>query len=89
MSGKIYAIGGEGQISPQGPPPDPDVVELLRKLLALAEAGTLQAIFAVGWNSDNTVASGWQGSHKAAFTLLGGIEECKHEYIRKEFERRP
>lgn len=70
------------------PEPDPNVIEMLEKLLHLAKEGHLQSIFAVGVNVDMSVSSGWQGAHKAAFTLLGGVEECKAEYIMKEFERR-
>lgn len=68
--------------------PNPYVIEQLEKMLAAAKAGTLQAIFAVGWNTDNSVTSGWQGAEYAAFTLLGGVEECKMEYMMREFQRR-
>lgn len=70
------------------PEPDPVIVDQLKKMLAMAEAGTLQGLFAVGWNTDNSITSGWQGAEKCCFTLLGGIEQCKQEYILREFERR-
>lgn len=68
--------------------PNLAIVDQLEKMLAAARAGTLQAIFAVGWNTDNSIISGWQGAESAAFTLLGGVEETKLEYVMREFERR-
>jgi hypothetical protein len=88
VSDRVYAIRSGEPVKPQTPPPDRDVIELLQKLLALAEAGQLQALFAVGWNVDNTIGSGWAGAYKAAFTLLGGVHECLNEYLVKEFEHR-
>ena len=76
--------------APVNPNPEPDqaIIDQLEKMLAAAESGQLQAIFAVGWNFDNSIVSGWQGAHRAAFTLIGGVEQCKLEYMLKEFERR-
>lgn len=68
--------------------PNQAIIDQLKKMLAMAEAGTLQAIFAVGWNTDNSIMSGWQSADRAAFTLLGGVEQCKMEYIIREFQRR-
>ena len=70
------------------PEPDQAIVDQLKKMLAMAEAGTLQGLFAVGWNTDNSIMSGWQGADKCCFTLLGGVEQCKQEYILREFQRR-
>lgn len=68
--------------------PDPNIVDQLKTMLARAEAGQLQAIFVVGWLTDNSIMSGWQGADRAAFTLLGGVQQCMSEYILKEFQRR-
>lgn len=68
--------------------PDPAIIEQLKKMLAQAEAGQLQAIFMVGWLTDNSIMSGWQGADRAAFTLLGGVQQCMNEYILREFQRR-
>lgn len=68
--------------------PNPAIIDQLKKMLAAAEAGTLQGLFAVGWNTDNSIMSGWQGAESAVFTLLGGVEQCKLEFILREFERR-
>lgn len=70
------------------PEPDEAIIAQLKKMLAQAESGQLQAIFVVGWLSDNAIMSGWQGAERAAFTLLGGIQQCTNEYILKEFQRR-
>lgn len=68
--------------------PDQAIIDQLKKMLAQAESGQLQAIFVVGWLSDNAIMSGWQGAERAAFTLLGGVHECLNEYTMKEFQRR-
>ena len=70
------------------PEPDDAIIAQLKKMLAQAESGQLQAIFVVGWLSDNAIMSGWQGAERAAFTLLGGVQQCMNEYILKEFQRR-
>ncbi len=68
--------------------PDQAIIDQLKKMLAQAESGQLQAIFAVGWLTDNSIMSGWQGADRAAFTLLGGVHQCLTEYTMKEFQRR-
>lgn len=70
------------------PEPDGAIITQLKKMLAQAESGQLQAIFVVGWLTDNAIISGWQGAERAAFTLLGGIHQCLNEYMMKEFQRR-
>lgn len=85
---KIVYINNGGTPAPQEPEPDPGVVDQLEKMLEMAKSGRLQALFAVGYNSDGSITSGWQGAHKACFSLLGGVEQCKAEYILREFERR-
>lgn len=68
--------------------PDQFIIDQLKKMLAQAETGQLQAIFVVGWLTDNSIMSGWQGADRAAFTLLGGVNQCLNEYVLKEFQRR-
>lgn len=68
--------------------PDQFIIDQLKKMLAQAETGQLQAIFVVGWLTDNSIMSGWQGADRAAFTLLGGVHQCLNEYVLKEFQRR-
>lgn len=68
--------------------PDQAIIDQLKKMLAQAEAGQLQAIFVVGWLTDNSIMSGWQGADRAAFTLLGGVHQCLNEYTLREFQRR-
>lgn len=68
--------------------PSQDVIAMLQKMLEAATCGRLQAVIVVGWNADNSISSGWVGAYNAAFTLLGGLEEVKHEYLLKEFQRR-
>ena len=68
---------------------DPAIVEQLKSMLAQAESGDLQALFAVAWLApSNSIMSGWQGADRAAFTLLGGVQQCLTEYTLKEFQRR-
>lgn len=69
-------------------PPNLEVITLLKAMLNAAESGRMQAVLAIGWNCDDTISSGWQGAHNAAFTLLGGLEAMKIEYVLKEFQRR-
>ena len=52
--------------------PDQAIIDQLKKMLAQAESGQLQAIFAVGWLTDNSIMSGWQGADRAAFIAVGG-----------------
>lgn len=68
--------------------PDKVIITQLEKMLAQAKDGQLQAIFVVGWLTDNAIISGWQGAERAVFTLLGGIQQAVSEYIRKEFQSR-
>lgn len=68
--------------------PDQAIIDQLKKMLAQAESGQLQAIFVVGWLTDNSIMSGWQGADRAAFTLLGGVHQCLNEYVLREFQRR-
>jgi hypothetical protein len=68
--------------------PDQLIIDQLKKMLAQAESGQMQAIFVVGWLTDNSIMSGWQGADRAAFTLLGGVHQCLNEYVLKEFQRR-
>ncbi len=88
MNDKIVMINHGGKPYNPEPVPDQRVIEMLEKMLAHAQSGYLQAFFGVGWNSDNSITSGWMGSEKAAFTLIGGVAECMNEYMLKEFERR-
>lgn len=87
MTNKIISISNRSVV-PTKPEPDQKVIEMIEKLLHAAKEGTVQAVFMVGWNVDNSISSGWWGADRAAFTLLGGIEEAKHEYILRQFERR-
>lgn len=84
---KVVSISNREPIK-QSPDPDGFVITQLEQMLSMAKSGQLQALFAVGWNSDNSIMSGWQGAHKAAFTLLGGVNQCLNEYVLKEFQRR-
>lgn len=85
---KVVSISNRAPIIAQSPEPDQNIIDQLEKMLAMAKSGQMQALFAVGWNVDNTIMSGWQGVHRACFSVLGGVEECKAEMILREFQRR-
>jgi hypothetical protein len=85
--GKVVDIKGQ-PLTEAEPQVDQAVVDMLETMLAHAKTGKLIAFFAVGCNADRSIMSGWQGAHKAAFTLLGGVQQLMHEFVHKEFERR-
>lgn len=78
--------GGFGTRNPQ---PDVDVVRMLREAAEAAERGEVIAVFMVCMTHDDGVMSGWQSGAAPVFSMLGGIENAKHDFMAAEIEERP
>lgn len=51
--------------------PNPQLVEMLRDLLARAEAGQLQSMIATGFMLDGTRMASWADFHDNVYEMLG------------------
>lgn len=66
--------------------PNQQLIDILRKTLAQAEAGYLQSLIGVGFVVDGGRLSIWCDTHKNVYEMLGSIEWMKDEYITRRKE---
>lgn len=90
MTDKIVSLAGRGlTINPEYEP-NLELIAELEKMLHLAKEGQMQAMFIVAYLTDQSIISGWNNRNGAiaVYTLLGGVEECKHQYLMSTFAQR-
>jgi hypothetical protein len=72
----LKLIHGDGLLKSKSP--NPELVVLLKDVLALAEKGELQSLALVALQSDGSVASGYSfETGFKVFTLVGLLEQMK------------
>lgn len=66
--------------------PNEDLIEVLRKALAMAESGQLQCYIGTGFTHDGLRLATWCDHHDDKYQMLGSIEWLKAEYIHRHTE---
>lgn len=67
--------------------PNQALISALRDILADAEAGRLQSLFAAGFLSDGLRMSCILGEHANVYEVIGSMEMLKSDYINHFTER--
>lgn len=67
--------------------PNPALIAALKDILADAESGRLQSLFAAGFLSDGLRMSCILGNHSSVYEVIGSIEMLKSDYINGFTER--
>jgi hypothetical protein len=81
---KITAL--HGAVVPTNEP-NQALIAALKDILADAESGRLQSLFASGFLSDGLRMSCIIGAHSNVYEVIGSIEMLKHDYIINHTER--
>lgn len=67
--------------------PNEALIAALKDILADAESGRLQSLFAAGFLSDGLRMSCILGNHSSVYEVIGSIEMLKSDYINGFTER--
>ena len=67
--------------------PGPKVIKVLKNVLERAETDGIANVFIVGVTHDDAVISVWANG-KLPFTMVGGIENTKNEFMKDSIEPR-
>jgi len=68
--------------------PNPELIQVLREALAMAESGQLQSYVGTGWTCDGLRLSTWADHHQDQYQMLGAIEWLKAEWIERRTRER-
>ncbi len=63
-------------------------VDMLRDALARAERGEIVGCTVVSVMADGAIIDGWSSGDYNRFSMLGGIEALKRDYLNREIEAR-
>jgi len=63
--------------------PNPAVVDLMRKMLELAESGHLQSFIGTGFTADGPRLALWADEHVNVYEMLGALAWLQAEYIHR------
>lgn len=80
MTGTVTALPGSRVPSAE---PNPVLIEGLKKVLAMAEEGTLQSFVGTGFLADGQRLSLWGPPHRDIYQMAGSIEWLAAEYRHK------
>ena len=78
MTTNVVALPGSA-VPEQGP--RPELVAMLRDVLAMAEDGRLQSFVGTGFCADGCRMSVFASVHPSGYELVGSIEFLKSEYM--------
>jgi hypothetical protein len=81
MSDNIHTLPGVKP--PDTGKPRIELVKMLKRLVELAEEGTLQSFLGVGYASDGQRLTAWCDTHEDIYQMMGSIEWLKFEYVHR------
>ena len=81
---KVVNFPDGGSQLPQTP--NAPLVEGLRQLLEMAEAGQLQSFVGTGFTCDGLRAAHWSDYHTDVYQMLGALAWLQAEYINRHTE---
>lgn len=72
-----------GAVVPELGAPSPELVAMLKDLLAMAETGELQSFVGTGFTTDKQRVAVWADHHPDTYQMLGAVAWLQAEYVRR------